>query len=328
MELDEPPVLRYGSFYSGIEAPLQALQSLLAWSGVTLRHEFAVESDKHCVAAMRANYHCERLLEQDVATLDMSTLPRVDVFVAGFPCQPYSIIGKQLGAQDERADGWIHCVAYCRVARPALVLLENVAAFQRDQDGATLQRLKTALHQECGYAMIDHAVLDALDYGSCQHRERLFILAALDAETAARWKWPTPRPTCHVPFCALLEPEAAAQESLYITQTRLDYMDRRRVKMTSSCRVLDARNADLVPCLCAAHRFNCYNHMIRELDGRVRMISMREALRLMGFSDDFRIVCSRIQTMKQAGNSMSVQVMQALLHSALVALRFVNYEQT
>lgn len=334
MELDDSVdatprrVLSYGSYFSGIEAPLHALHALLAYSGVEIHHAFAVEQDAHCVRTMQANYQCDQLLQCDVWTLDPTQLPSVDVFVAGFPCQPYSSLGLQRGANDPRGDGWRPCVAYCRAQRPALVLLENVPDFERDAGGASLRTLETALRDECGYALVEHRVLNARQFASCQNRRRLFVVAVRDASAAALWHWPEAVAGVYTPFRELIEPDGDAPHKMFAEQSAIDYVQRRASGKGGGCGILDVDTADLARCLCAGHCHKPYNHMLRERDGRVRKPTAREALRLMGFSDEFHIVCSWFQMVRQAGNSMSVQVMRALLQRALMALSFVVDEQT
>lgn len=296
----------YGSFYSGIDAPLYAVRD-------RVRALFACEIDKYCCATMRANYDIERLHEGDVTKLDLESLPTVDIFTAGFPCQPYSAAGHQRGQDDPRAGGWVVCCDYIQRRKPRFVLLENVPQFRNDQDGETLRKLKLCI-QAAGYAHVSDHLLNSIDYGSCQSRKRLFIVAVRDESDAAGFRMPTPG-GARQSFHELLDKEWLPEHK-EITAKRHDYIERRK-RSNRVAEFHDIDTTDKARTLCSAHSHNSYNHMIRTRDGRVREVSGRECLRLMGFGDDFKIVVSRGQTIKQAGNSMVVQTVRAVLGAML-----------
>ena len=292
-------MLSYGSFFSGIDAPLYALRGRVS-------ARFACEIDKLCCQTLRANYDIERVYEGDVTKINVATLPNVDVFTAGFPCQPYSHAGRQLHEKDERAGGWIVCCQYIETHRPAFVLLENVPAFRKSEGGETLQALKARI-AGAGYAYVNEHVLDAHDYGSCQRRRRLFIVALRDVH---EFSVPAHAGTCQL-FHEVLDKEWLPTHK-EISVARHAYLERRRkVRHVPEPHHVDT--AHVAPTLCASHCHNTWAHMVRGRDGRVRELSPRESLRLMGFGDDFRIVVSRVHAIRQAGNSIVVQMARALL---------------
>ena len=297
----------YGSFFSGIDAPLYAL-------GARAQSLFACEIDKFCCVTLRQNYAIQRVHEGDVNSVDIAALPAVDVFVAGFPCQPYSRAGHQRGNADSRAGLWVPCTHYIRQHRPRFVLLENVPQFRTTDKGATLQRLKQRI-VDAGYAHVSDHVCNALDYGSCQNRKRLFIVAVRDEADAARFSMPVPVAQ-RQSFHELLEKDERPEHK-FISQKRIDYLERRKERWT----VPDphpVESADIAPTLCASHSSNTWAHMIRMRDGRVREISAREALRLMGFGDEFCVDgVSRHRALQQAGNSIVVQMARAILDALL-----------
>ena len=298
-------MLTYGSFYSGIDAPLYAL-------GDRVRSLFACEIDANCCKTLRANYSIERIHEGDVGKVDLAALPPVDVFVAGFPCQPYSRAGQQLGSLDSRAGGWVVCANYIELHRPRFVLLENVPQFRTSDDGVPLARLKQRI-SDAGYAYVQEGVYNALDHGSCQNRKRLFIVALRDS---ANFVPPVPhgnRPAFH----ELLD-KTPRPEHKFISPARIAYLERRRASW-GAAGTHDVETAMVAPTLCASHASNPFSHMIRMQDGRIREISPRECLRLMGFGDDFAICTAHQPTIRQAGNSIVVQMARTMLDAMLAA---------
>ena len=91
-----------GTDCSGMDTPIQALLNL----GLDFTHKFSSETDPDAIKTILANYKPERM-EGDISTRDLETTPYVDVYVAGFPCQPFSVAGKQQGFQDEKGRGTV-----------------------------------------------------------------------------------------------------------------------------------------------------------------------------------------------------------------------------
>lgn len=136
------------------------------------------------VGMVERDAYCRRILAQhwrgvpihdDVTTITPSwieTLGRIDVVSAGFPCQPFSRAGKQLGADDERWL-WPATARAVRMARPRYVLLENVSALTTD--GAAFGTILADLHT-LGFDA-EWATLRASDFGAPHNRERVYVLA-------------------------------------------------------------------------------------------------------------------------------------------------------
>ena len=101
--------LLVGTDCSGIEAPLQALDNL----GMEYTHVFSSESNPHLEKFIDANFK-PTTFYKDIKTRDNSNTPYVDLYVAGFPCQPFSVAGKQQGFKDSQGRGTIvgHCIDY------------------------------------------------------------------------------------------------------------------------------------------------------------------------------------------------------------------------
>lgn len=92
-------MITIGTDCSGIEAPIQALKQL----GIPFQHKWSCEIDKFARQSILANYQPE-ILYEDITKRDHSQLPDVDIYVCGFPCQSFSLMGKKLGTNDPRSN--------------------------------------------------------------------------------------------------------------------------------------------------------------------------------------------------------------------------------
>lgn len=156
-------------------------------------HELAVEIDRDAAATLRLNRPEWNVHEGDVREINGRDYKGIDLLAGGVPCPPFSVAGKQLGAEDER-DLFPEAIRLVREARPAAVMLENVkglasARFQtyRDSIRGELEKL--------GY-QTDWQLLLSSEFGVPQLRPR-FILVAVRGAKFKKFEWPgavgTPR---------------------------------------------------------------------------------------------------------------------------------------
>ncbi len=116
----------------------------------------------------------------DITLINPSELPDFDLFTGGFPCQPFSSAGLQLGENDKYGRGTLfhHIVRICAVKKPTYLLLENVKGLTQKKFAQYFEFIKQSL-RDLGYGEIAYAVLNSKDYGIPQNRERLWIFARL-----------------------------------------------------------------------------------------------------------------------------------------------------
>jgi len=157
-------------------------------------HALAVEIDPDACATLRQNRPQWAVRQADVRTVDGRAYRGIDLVAGGVPCPPFSIAGKQLGADDER-DLFPEAIRLVREAAPRAVMLENVRGFA----GPRFLAYRMALFDELdrlGYDVF-WRVLNASDFHVPQLRPR-FLLVALRRQQAGAFRWPepiTPRPT-------------------------------------------------------------------------------------------------------------------------------------
>lgn len=299
-------MLRIGTDCSGIEAPIQALKKL----GIRFRHEFSCEKDSHCIESIKANYHPTRL-DTDITTRNIKTLPPIDLYVCGFPCQPFSSAGKRQGSEDEKGRGEIfwYCLDVIKRLRPACIILENVKGLLSIDHGRTFETVLVSL-QRLGYH-VKWNVLNTKDYGIPQNRERLFMIGLLTDE---EWEWPEPQPM--PPLHLFVDKTDRESESIPDFVQRADLFSAIPDK---SCFVdigfpyRNFPNAEEVsPCLTTQGNLWCVPFQ--------RRANIKEHLMLQGFPTNFIQVVSDRQLKKQLGNSMSVNVLVAILSKIIPLL--------
>ncbi len=148
------------------------------------------EIDPYPCATLRSNRPSWNVLEVDIRELHGLDLGAVDLFAGGVPCPPFSVAGKQLGADDDR-DLFPAAVELIERIRPKSVFLENVPGFASSRFLSYRRELATHLN-ELGY-WVDWAVLTASDYGVPQLRPR-FILVGLKERFVPYFAWPAKAP--------------------------------------------------------------------------------------------------------------------------------------
>ena len=116
----------------------------------------------------------------DITILKPEELPDFDMFTGGFPCQPFSSAGLQLGENDNYGRGTLfhHILRICAVKKPKYLLLENVKGLTQKKFYDFFEMIRSSL-KDLGYGDIAYAVLNSKDYGIPQNRERLWIFAQL-----------------------------------------------------------------------------------------------------------------------------------------------------
>jgi DNA (cytosine-5)-methyltransferase 1 len=211
----------------------------------------ACDSDSHA----RATYQSWHGIEPAGRIEDMvaEELPEYDLICAGFPCQPFSLAGHQLGFSDERGTMFSHVMRFANRPSCKYVILENVSSLLTHDKGNSFRTIQSEL-ETAGYTTT-HAVLKASNYGLPQMRKRLFIVGVRGAETGVSLAIP-PRPTPTM------------------SQLLGKHFDEKDVAYTIRC---GGRRSGLGD----KHNWDTYL-----VDGQPYVISVRDCLLLQGFSED------------------------------------------
>ncbi len=266
---------------------------------------FASDIDPHARKAYQHNFGITPA--GDITQIAAHDIPDHDLLFAGFPCQPFSIIGRRNGFADPRGELFFEIERIARHKRPRGIVLENVKQLATAQNGAAIKRILSAL-QNLGYTT-DYKILNALDFGLPQKRERVIIVAALTPFRNFPWHKSNAPMT---PLKSLLErnPDPKHFVSERIRQ-------KRRAAHTARIRPAiwhenKGGNISSHPFSCALRAGASYNYLL--VDGE-RRPTPRELLRLQGFPDTFEIVCNDSQTRKQAGNAVPVPIVKSAIQA-------------
>lgn len=263
---------------------------------------FSSDIDTHCQDSYQVNFG-ERPAG-DITKIDPATIPDHDILFAGFPCQPFSIIGQMKGFEDTRGTLFFHIANILKIKQPKAFILENVKQLVGHQGGKTLKTILKTL-QDLGYN-VHYAILNALDYGLPQKRERVIIVGHKEP---IFFSFPTPqRP--FIPLEKILEKNV---DERYFAS---DYIQKKRKSAHKSAYKLSiwhenkSGNICSYPYSCALRAGASYNYLL--VNGE-RRLTPREAFRLQGFPDTYKITNSDSQAKKQAGNAVPVNMVKAVI---------------
>ncbi|MDO5308871.1 MAG: DNA (cytosine-5-)-methyltransferase [Planctomycetia bacterium] len=240
----------------------------------------------------------------DVCVMPSDEIPEFDVLCAGFPCQTFSIIGLRKGFTDQTKGTLFFQIArILRDKRPRAFVLENVRQLTSHDNGRTFAIILDVLQQKLGY-YVDWRVLNALDCGLPQKRERVVIVGST---APFDMQWPLPDRE-RASLAQILEPEESIPRRYFASDA---IVARRHAAHVSKFQPAiwhenKAGNISSYPYSCALRAGASYNYLL--VDGK-RRLTPREMLRLQGFPDSFEIVVSDSQLRKQAGNAAPVHLL-------------------
>ncbi len=270
---------------------------------------FASEIDPASKIAYEHNYGIQPF--GDITKVSVKEIPDHEILLAGFPCQPFSIIGKQLGFDDMRGTLFYEIARILKSKKPPVVVLENVKQFASHNNGDTIKQVISTL-ENFGYKT-KCTILNALHYGLPQKRERAIIVGFLDH--AVDFKWPK-RKGSYRGLDRIIEKNVSDKYfvSERIRKKREDsHKSKHRLGIWHENK---SGNISSYPYSCALRAGASYNYLL--VNGE-RRLTPREMLRLQGFPDSFEIVCSDSQTRKQAGNAVPVPMIKAVIKEVLNA---------
>ena len=234
-------------------------------------------------------------------------IPKHDILLAGFPCQAFSIMGKMQGFADTRGTMFFEIERILKYHQTPYVLLENVKQLVGHDGGRTFKVILERLAQ-LGYH-VKWQVLNALDFGLPQKRERVIIVGFQHKEDCDAFSFDIP----HTPFnlANILEPDKDVDPSLFasdhIIAKRLERTKGKKVFYPSIWHENKAGNISVLDYSCALRTGASYNYLL--VNG-VRRPTSRELLRLQGFPEKYRIAVSHQDIRRQTGNSVAVPMIR------------------
>ncbi|MEN6627752.1 MAG: DNA (cytosine-5-)-methyltransferase [Candidatus Sumerlaeia bacterium] len=305
--------IKFVDLFCGIGGFRYAVEGVAKKIGIKVKCLLSSDIDLDCQKEYEANFGEKPT--GDIHAIADESIPEHDVLLAGFPCQPFSIIGKRKGFEDARGTLFFEVARIVQAKRPQAVVLENVKLLAGHNGGKTLSRILEVL-TDLGYKT-DYKILNALDFGLPQKRERIFIVAF---KSACDFEWPKGGLVMK-PLGKILEKNVPSHyfASEYIKGKRFSH--HQPTTEPTIWHENKAGHISVYPYSCALRAGASYNYLL--VNGE-RRLTPREMLRLQGFPDTFKIVCNYGQIRKQAGNSLPVPVAGAVLENVFAACGWVN----
>ena len=298
--------LKFIDLFCGIGGFRVAFEEACEENDVQSECVFSSDIDKYAQDSYEANFG-ERPAG-DITLIDEKEIPDHDILFGGFPCQPFSIIGQMKGMNDTRGTLFFDIARIIKEKKPKAFILENVKQLVGHDSGKTLKVIVQAL-KDIGYH-VQYSVLNALDYGLPQKRERVVIVGHREP---IMFTFPTPEK----PYKSLKKILEKKVEDKYFASEYI--REKRKNKHKSSYypsiwHENKSGNICSYPYSCALRSGASHNYLL--VNGE-RRLTPREMFRLQGFPDWYKIIVSDAQAKKQAGNAVPVNMIKAVVEKLL-----------
>ena len=291
------------------------------------------EIDKYAERTYREFFGQEEKNHGDLMKVDPADLPDFDLMIAGFPCQSFSVIGQRKGMNDHRGQIIYGLIKIMNARNLPYFILENVKGLVNHEGGKTLKIILEEL-DKIGYEVY-HRVLNSLDYGVPQMRERIYFVGIRkDLVNGNNFEWPRPVFPPDIQDYLIDNDEREFNEKKRAYETFLKYLENKYNKglfkieklLKEDYLVLDTRQSDLrlyrnkVPTLRTGRHGVLYAR-----SGKFRRLSGFESLLLQGFPKDLsektKDKIADVYLLSQAGNAMTVNAIEAIGKSLI---NFIN----
>lgn len=260
---------------------------------------------------------------------------QIDLLVGGSPCQAFSAVGAKYGLNDTRGTLFYEFARIVQETQPKVFIYENVRGLTTHDNGHTWKVMRDVFERDLNYRITEPQVLNASDYGIPQSRRRLFVIGIREDIECENFVYPNPiklkytmqdflEDNCafgHFNFNPetgdLIVEKVPGQAD---TKFTLSPAVQKYVLAGGTANYKTSTETDLpvartlMKMMTQHHRAGVDNYITVQKNPLIlRQLSDREALRLMGYPDDFKIAVSSMQTLRQAGNSIVVDVMMAVV---------------
>ncbi len=326
--------IRYIDLFAGIGGFHQAMN---LFNGKCV---FASEWDKNAAKTYFENYGI--LPAGDITKIKEEDIPSHDMLCGGFPCQAFSISGKQKGFEDIRGTLFFDIARIVKYHKPKVLLLENVRNFEKHDKGKTLETVVRTLTELNYY--VYYRVLNASHYGLPQNRERIFIVGFRKDLSIDNFKFPEPS-NKKVSLLDILEKNPKNAKIIERPDTVFTKTFEPQINLFGE---IDWSNRPIQIGYVnkggqGERIYSPYGHAITlsaygggagaktglyYINGVIRKLSPRECARIQGFPDTFKINPLLTQSYKQFGNSVAVNVLKAIIKEIYNTGCFENRKET
>lgn len=300
---------------------------------------FVSEWDKYAQKTYSLNFNDAFDIAGDITEIKESTIPSFDICLAGFPCQAFSLAGKRKGFEDDykglcRGTLFQDVVRICEYHQPKVIFCENVKGLTIHDRGRTFKVIEKAFEQ-IGYTVYSK-ILNSKNFGVPQNRERIYIVCFRNDIDSSSFCFPeaTDNETC---IRDILD-DAPISPKYYLSDVYMETLRKHKARHESKgngfgyeIRSLDGV-AGAIVCggmgrernLIIDHREHSMipvTHIKGEINKEdVRKMTPREWARLQGFPDTYKLELSDTHLYKQFGNSVTVNVIEAIAKQIKIVL--------
>ena len=250
-----------------------------------------------------------------------------DVLCAGFPCQAFSLAGKRKGFEETRGTLFFDVAEILKRKRPKAFFLENVKGLMIHDKGKTLKTILKVLREDLDYFVPDPQIVNAMNFGVPQHRERIYIVGFRKDQGVEHFDYPAPTDTTKV-FADVKEKEVVSAK-YYLSTQYIASLEAHKARHAAKGNGFgyeiigdnEVSNAIVVGGMGRERNLVIDNRLtdftpVTRIKGEVnrnglRRMTPREWARLQGFPDDFIIGVADASAYKQFGNSVAVPAIRA-----------------
>ena len=299
--------------------------------GKQIKTVFVSEWDEYAQKTYKANFKDDFGIAGDITQIDEKEIPSFDICLAGFPCQAFSLAGKRQGFEDDykglcRGTLFMDVARICEEHKPSVIFCENVKGLVIHDKGRTF-KIICKTFEDLGYKVF-HKVLNSKNFGVPQNRERIYIVAFRN--DIAPDKFVFPETTDDTKRIKDIVEEKPVPAKYYLSDVYLETLRQHKARHESKGNgfgyeirdwddvagaivcggmgrernlIIDKRQKKLVPT----------THIKGEINKEgVRKMTPREWARLQGFPDSFELPLADTHLYKQFGNSVTVNVIEAI----------------
>ncbi len=309
--------MKYIDLFAGIGGFHQAMSSF----GATC--VFASDWDKDCQLTYEENYGIKP--HGDITKIDERDIPSHDILCAGFPCQAFSISGKQKGFEDSRGTLFFDIARITKYHKPKMLFLENVKNFEKHDGGKTLRTVQTIL-EELGYTFFSK-VLNASHFGVPQKRERIFMVAFRKDLYIKSFSFPAggkistlkdflDKNKNHL-HLQIQRDDIVLKRDILISKDMFGNYPQKPIRIGTVNK--GGQGERIYSILGHAITLSAYGGGVGAKTGLylvgniIRRLSPEECRRITGFPDSFKLHPKATVSYRQFGNSVAVNVLEAIL---------------
>jgi len=307
-------MLKIGTDCSGIEAPIEALKNICNKYDLSYEHEFSSEISEYATEYIKNN-HNPKILFNDMTKRKPEEIPYVDIYVSGFPCQPFSRANKYKTSVDPRLNLFEDCLKVIQTVSPQFFILENVKTLCTLNNGSYFNEIIKRLNNIGKYSLY-HKVINSKELGIPQSRDRLYIIGVLNKYKKKEFNFPNAKPLQNINN--FIDKSNKSKNEIKESNKELfKNIPKESVFIDTGFRGAKFPNSDKwCPCITAQPNMWCVPMK--------RKASVKEYMWLQGFNpDDKKITLSDHRMKILIGNSMTVNVIEELLINGLSSISVI-----